>query len=514
VASSSQAHRILSPAALPPPNGYGPPPGVPAPPAAGHAVPSPSQAQAPVPAPEPAPAARVSTARAVSGHMVMQVAMVWRSQILRYELLRHARRVTAGPSKHALLTTPAINGKKKYTLARPKRGAYVVQLAPGMQGEIQQAGQSVTVAELLAGPPQRRRAGALRDVTIGPGDRARITLPDAQDLRVELRFVDEPETIGAPRHEDPLLRRTITAATIVMGLCATLLTLLWSKEPPKTLALTAERLVKLEAPIEQEKVASRQRAEKKQEEQKKTDEGQMKKAKEKAGKIGRNDAKPKETIIAKGDKDVLREKVAKTGLLGLIGKEKREGSGLSKLFAESSDVEQAVAGMAGAKTVAGHGAGGLTTSGSGSGGGGTGYGHVFGAGNLDTGGRGSKGHGRGPKLVERGEKEVKIGVSMGNGDMDGSLSKEQIDKVVRAHKSGVSYCYEKELQRKATLGGTITIFWNIQPDGNVGKASVKTSSMSDAAVEGCILRQVKQWVFPKAPAQTNVNYPFIFKGGS
>ncbi len=170
--------------------------------------------------------------------------------------------------------------------------------------------------------------------------------------------------------------------------------------------------------------------------------------------------------------------------------------------------------MAGAKTVAGHGAGGLTTSGSGSGGGGTGYGHIYGAGNLDTGGRGSKGHGRGPKLVERGEKEVKIGVSMGNGDMDGSLSKEQIDKVVRAHKSGVSYCYEKELQRKATLGGTITIFWNIQPDGNVGKASVKTSSMSDAAVEGCILRQVKQWVFPKAPAQTNVNYPFIFKGGS
>jgi outer membrane biosynthesis protein TonB len=103
---------------------------------------------------------------------------------------------------------------------------------------------------------------------------------------------------------------------------------------------------------------------------------------------------------------------------------------------------------------------------------------------------------------------------MGNGDADGSLSKEQIDKVVRAHKSGVSYCYEKELQRKATLAGTITIFWNIQADGNVGKASVKTSSMSDAAVEGCILRQVKQWVFPKAPAQTNVNYPFIFKGGN
>ena len=39
-------------------------------------------------------------------------------------------------------------------------------------------------------------------------------------------------------------------------------------------------------------------------------------------------------------------------------------------------------------------------------------------------------------------------------------------------------------------------------------------SASDAAVEGCIVRQVKQWQFPKAPGQTIVGrYPFIFKGG-
>jgi hypothetical protein len=48
----------------------------------------------------------------------------------------------------------------------------------------------------------------------------------------------------------------------------------------------------------------------------------------------------------------------------------------------------------------------------------------------------------------------------------------------------------------------------------VGKANVKKSTMGDAAVEGCILRQVKQWQFPKAPGQTTVNpFPFVFKGG-
>ena len=173
-----------------------------------------------------------------------------------------------------------------------------------------------------------------------------------------------------------------------------------------------------------------------------------------------------------------------------------------------------MAGMAGAKMVVGRGAGGLSTSGSGPGGGGTGYGHIYGAGNLDTGGRGTHGKGRGPKLAERGEHEVSVGMGNGAGDTDGSLSKEQINKVVRAHLAGVKYCYEKELQHKASLSGGIDIFWVIQPDGTVSKANVKNTTMGDAAVEGCIVRQVKQWQFPKAPAQTIVGrYPFIFKGG-
>jgi len=173
-----------------------------------------------------------------------------------------------------------------------------------------------------------------------------------------------------------------------------------------------------------------------------------------------------------------------------------------------------MAGMAGAKLVAGRGSGGLSTSGTATGGGGTGFGHIYGAGNLDTGGRGKRGNGRGPKLAERGEREVSVGLGAGGGDTDGSLSKDQIYKVVKAHMAGVKYCYEKELQHKTSLAGGIDIFWVIQPDGTVSKANVKSSSMNDAAVEGCIVRQVKQWQFPKAAAQTTVTrYPFIFKGG-
>jgi hypothetical protein len=287
------------------------------------------------------------------------------------------------------------------------------------------------------------------------------------------------------------------------------------RAPEKPLTLTAERMAKIEEPVLEieKKTTARHAAEK--EEKKKQEEGQMKKAKDKAGKLGKQDATQKDTVIPKGEKDVLREKVSKVGILGLIGKERPQGSGLSKLFAEDTAVEQAVAGMAGAKMVAGRGNGGLSTSGAGPGGGGTGYGHIYGAGNLDTGGRGTHGKGRGPKLAERGEREVSVGMGTGAGDADGSLSKEQINKVVRAHIAGVKYCYEKELQHKAGLSGGVDIFWVIQPDGAVSKSSVKSTTLSDAAVEGCILRQVKQWQFPKAPGQTIVGrYPFIFKGGT
>jgi hypothetical protein len=478
----------------------------------GPGAPGPGEGEDPPTRPELAP-------RSVAP-AVLQVAQVFRGQIIGYLLLDRRGKVTVGPSKRATLVTPPVwRAARRFTLLAPRRNGYVLRLSPAFAGEVHDGSKVLSVADLLARPAARqraRRAGDIREVMLVPGDRAKLTLRES-DLRFEIRWVDPAERIPRPRIEDPLLWKTTLASMLVLGAMAVLLLFIWSKEPPRSLALSAERMAKIEAPvIEIEKKASARRAhEREAKEKKKQEEGQMKRARDKVGRIGRADAKPKETVVPKGDKDVLREKVANTGILSALGKDKAPGSGLAKLFADSHDVEQAVAGMAGAKLVAGRGAGGLATSGAGAGGGGTGFGHIYGSGNLDTGGRGRHGHGRGPKLAERGEKEVSVGMGSGGGETDGSLSKEQINKVVRSHLAGVKYCYEKELQRKASLAGGIDIFWVIQPDGNVSKASVKGSTIGDAAVEGCILRQVKQWQFPKAPGQTIVGrYPFIFKGGS
>jgi len=432
--------------------------------------------------------------------------MIWRGQIIGYRLLSRRRKITVGPSKRATFATPALEEKSKFLLLQPRRDGYILHLASALKGELTLGGVSTPVADI-----------ASRDVDLARGDKAKLIFADGSDVRLELRWVDPPELITRPRVRDPQMVQITVGTSIVMGALALLLNIMWEKTEPKPpLALDAQRVAKIEAPAAIEFEKKEVKKQKEEQAEKSTEkEGQTKRAKEKAGRIGRNDATPKDTVIPKGKEDILREKVQKVGILSIIGRDKAPGSGLSKLFAQSNDVEQAMAGMAGAKMVVGHGAGGLTTSGSGSGGGGTGYGHIYGAGNLDTGGRGTHGHGRGPKLAERGEHEVSVGLGTGGGDTDGSLSKEQVYKVVKAHFAGVKYCYEKELQHKSSLSGNIDIFWVIQPDGTVSKANVKSSAMNDAAVEGCIVRQVKQWQFPKAPGQTIVGrFPFVFKGGS
>jgi len=449
------------------------------------------------------------------GSAILQVVVVWRGRIVGYRLLTSRRKVTIGSHTRATFITPKAEGRKRYVLIKPQRGGgYALRLSPALRGEVQSGGETRDVLDVLSGPPTDREKGDVRAVTLSTGDRAKLHFTENSDLRLEIRWVDPPEILAKPKVEDPMMFQTLAGMSLVFGLAAAFLVFMY-RAPEKPLTLTAERMAKIEEPVLEieKKTTARHAAEK--EEKKKQEEGQMKKAKDKAGKLGKQDATQKDTVIPKGEKDVLREKVSKVGILGLIGKERPQGSGLSKLFAEDTAVEQAVAGMAGAKMVAGRGNGGLSTSGAGPGGGGTGYGHIYGAGNLDTGGRGTHGKGRGPKLAERGEREVSVGMGTGAGDTDGSLSKEQVYKVVKAHFAGVKYCYEKELQHKSSLSGNIDIFWVIQPDGTVSKANVKSSAMNDAAVEGCIVRQVKQWQFPKAPGQTIVGrFPFVFKGGT
>ena len=178
---------------------------------------------------------------------------------------------------------------------------------------------------------------------------------------------------------------------------------------------------------------------------------------------------------------------------------------------------------------------GTSLHGAGSGGGGTGAGVIFGSGTMDTGwgagrgggygsgtggpggpgeggyGNGGSGGGSGTGHGTGSGGGARLGINAGGPVAHGGLSPEQIRRVVMAHQGALRACYDMELGRNPNLRGGVTMTWNIDPSGSVASAGVAGSTIGNARVEGCVLRQVKSWHFPSSESPTNVAaYPFKF----
>jgi hypothetical protein len=55
--------------------------------------------------------------------------------------------------------------------------------------------------------------------------------------------------------------------------------------------------------------------------------------------------------------------------------------------------------------------------------------------------------------------------------------------------------------------------WTISASGNVTSARVVGSTIGDARVVGCVLRQVTAWQFPSSTGVSEVTFPFSFGVG-
>jgi hypothetical protein len=243
------------------------------------------------------------------------------------------------------------------------------------------------------------------------------------------------------------------------------------------------------------------------------DAGEGAKAKKEEGKVGKKDAKMK---TAKGNKVEMkkqqldREVAENAGVLGAL----REGAELDGVFGSSNlnaDLAGGIGGLIGAKGTQ-MGSGGLGSRGSGLGGGGT----ADGIGGLGTKGRGSGKSGYGSGGGNFGAKgEGGIGKIGGDPIILGALDKSLIDAVIKRHMNQIRYCYQRELTKNPNLGGKIVVKFVIAKDGSVSKASTKSSTMANKAVEGCINSRFQRFTFPepKGGGIVIVSYPFIFQPG-
>ena len=193
-------------------------------------------------------------------------------------------------------------------------------------------------------------------------------------------------------------------------------------------------------------------------------------------------------------------------MLGLTG----SATAVSNVFGPGglgTGINNALGGLKGSEFGDAGGAGGLGYRGTGAGGGG----NALGIGGLGSGtGRGTGGAGS-IDLGGRGKGTTRI--IPGRTVIKGSLSKEEIARVIRRHLNQIKYCYEKELTKKPNLRGKVTSRFIIAGTGRVQVAKVYQTTMGYAPTEKCIVRIIKMMRFPqpRGGGIVSVTYPFMFQ---
>jgi outer membrane biosynthesis protein TonB len=137
---------------------------------------------------------------------------------------------------------------------------------------------------------------------------------------------------------------------------------------------------------------------------------------------------------------------------------------------------------------------------------------VGGVGTLGKGGGGRGVAGLGG-LAAGGAGSGTVGILDEETEIEGGLDKEVIARVIAGYLGEIRYCYERQLSAEPDIYGKVQVKFTIDPEGRVAEHRVGATTLKSAMVEGCILRRLARWKFPKPKGGTHVlvTYPFMFK---
>jgi len=106
-------------------------------------------------------------------------------------------------------------------------------------------------------------------------------------------------------------------------------------------------------------------------------------------------------------------------------------------------------------------------------------------------------------------------VRQAKAEVSGSLDKDIIRRIVRAHINEVRTCYNEGLARDPSLAGRIALKFEIGPDGKVISVEVTTDALGDDKLAECIEKAIERWKFPNPAGggRVVVTYPFNLSPG-
>lgn len=94
----------------------------------------------------------------------------------------------------------------------------------------------------------------------------------------------------------------------------------------------------------------------------------------------------------------------------------------------------------------------------------------------------------------------------------GSLSREEVSRVVNSHIHAIQACYERALMNNPGMSGRIVFDWVVTKSGRVKGVRVRSSTLGSAGVASCINKLIKRWKFPPPKGgDVTITYPFLFR---
>lgn len=451
----------------------------------------------------------MASAQQVSSERPLRVALLWNGAVQAEDVIDVPRAVKLGKGQDALFALPeGVVHDDKLTVLTPDGPGFALQPNAAMGGFVYLGGQRQDASGLRA--PQR----------IGPSDYGVITLGSVSLFFQHVRSADK--TAPQRLDRDPAVLACWGLSLFLHVGVLLFLFLVAAKEfsPAGELELDADlvkRFLVVPPPIDEPLLQKRRAGtEVKDPGLRDRDEMGGKKHEKAEGKVGKKDATREDTQIAGERKDAVASKVRGMGLLGVLS-----GGGPHNALHSALDtpsLDKMLGGLGAMQTVVGRGSGGMGLRGSGPGGGGTGQGTLFGAGDMGTGIGAGSGNGRGRGAGGVGlpgakAREAQLSLDNAGAAVKGFLSKEQIDRVVRANQAAIKYCFEAEMQHQPKLEGAVHMNWRIDLSGQVTVVRVAKSTLGNSRVEGCMARQIKRWVFPKPDGgEVEVTYPFLLRG--
>ena len=435
----------------------------------------------------------------------LRVAMIWNGALQHEETLDRPQPVVLGYDKTSLFPIPeGISGTDRLVVLEPAGHGYKLVRSAGMGGDVWIDGMRTPVSRLG------------NEVSLGPDDYGVVTIGPVAFFFQHVNAARRPPRAGLAL-DSGLVASLGLSLFLFAALRILLLLASWEMPRPDPLELPTDLIARfMVTPPPEDILEQLQNSGTETEDPglRDRDEAGGRAHEGEEGRVGREDAQQEDTEIAGEHTGDVAARVRNMGLLGALS-----GGGEGNAIADALDVpnvSDVLSGLGSTRNILGRGAGGAGLRGTGAGGGGDGPGGLFGAGNIGTGtgvGRGS-GTGRGSGGIGvpgRERRERQISVNHGTPRVNGYLSPEQINRVVRANAAAIRYCYEVEVQRQPNLRGRVAINWRINLQGSVTSARVAESTLGNARVEGCMVRQIRRWRFPEPDGgEVVVTYPFIF----